>query len=75
MYCFAERAWELRANATIYDAAHLALAELLDAPLLALDERFASVSGIRCEVRVPWRSGDHREQRPLAGDAPLARAA
>jgi predicted nucleic acid-binding protein len=49
----AERAWELRANATIYDATYLALAELLEVPLLTLDEGLATVPGIRCEVWVP----------------------
>lgn len=49
----ADRAWELRANATIYDATYLALAELLEVPLLTLDERLTTVPGIRCEVRVP----------------------
>lgn len=31
------RAWELRANLTIYDAVYIALAELLEAPLLTGD--------------------------------------
>jgi predicted nucleic acid-binding protein len=35
------RAWELRANLTIYDAAYVALAELLDAPLLTGDTALA----------------------------------
>jgi predicted nucleic acid-binding protein len=35
------RAWELRANLTIYDAAYVALAELLDAPLLTGDATLA----------------------------------
>lgn len=49
----AARAWELRHNTTIYDAAYLALAELLDAPLLTLDRRLAGTPGVRCEVVVP----------------------
>jgi predicted nucleic acid-binding protein len=36
------RAWELRANLTLYDAVYLALAELLDAPLLTGDRTFIS---------------------------------
>ena len=33
------RIWELRENATAYDAAYLALADLLDAPLVTCDGR------------------------------------
>jgi len=35
------RAWELRANLTIYDAVYIALAELLEAPLLTGDAALA----------------------------------
>jgi predicted nucleic acid-binding protein len=35
------RAWDLRANLTLYDAAYVALAELLDAPLLTCDAALA----------------------------------
>jgi len=46
------RIWQLRENVTAYDAAYLALAEVLDAPLLTLDERLARASGhdVRCVV-------------------------
>lgn len=47
----AERAWELRDNLTIYDAAYVALAELLRAPLVTLDARLARASGPRCAFR------------------------
>ena len=46
------RCWELRHNLTIYDAAYLALAELMDATLLTGDERLADAPGARCEVEV-----------------------
>jgi predicted nucleic acid-binding protein len=35
------RMWELRANLTAYDAAYVALAEALDAPLVTRDGRLA----------------------------------
>jgi len=47
------RVWELRSNLTTYDACYVALAEILDAPLVTLDLRLARAPGIRCEVRVP----------------------
>jgi predicted nucleic acid-binding protein len=40
-----ERAWELRAHLTIADGVYVALAELLDAPLLTLDARLARAGG------------------------------
>lgn len=46
------RMWELRENATAYDAAYLALAEALDAPLLTRDRALASVPGCRARVEV-----------------------
>lgn len=46
------RVWELRDNLTAYDAAYVALAEALDAPLLTADGPMGRASGIRCEVEV-----------------------
>ncbi|HEU4630016.1 MAG TPA: type II toxin-antitoxin system VapC family toxin [Gemmatimonadaceae bacterium] len=46
------RIWALRHNATAYDAAYLALAEALGAPLLTRDARLASVPGVAAEVDV-----------------------
>jgi predicted nucleic acid-binding protein len=45
------RCWELRGNATPYDAAYVALAEALGVPLLTADTRLARASGLRCEVQ------------------------
>jgi predicted nucleic acid-binding protein len=42
------RAWELHPNVTPYDAAYVALAELLDVPLLTADHRLARSPGARC---------------------------
>lgn len=39
------RAWELRDELTIYDAAYVALAEELDALLLTTDRRMAKAKG------------------------------
>jgi len=46
------RIWQLKANMTAYDAAYVALAELLGADLLTIDRRIAGVPGIRCAVEV-----------------------
>lgn len=46
------RCWELRDNVTIYDAAYVALAELLDVTLLTADRRFAHAPGIGCTVEL-----------------------
>jgi predicted nucleic acid-binding protein len=47
-----ERCWELRANLTVYDAAYVALAELIDAPLLTADAKLAAGPGVTCAVEV-----------------------
>ncbi len=44
------RCWELRENLTIYDAAYVTLAELLDTVLLTADAGLAKAPGIRCRV-------------------------
>lgn len=50
----ADRIWQLRHNLTAYDAAYVALAELIDVPLLTLDTRLVSAPGTRCRfVEVP----------------------
>ncbi len=46
------RIWELRHSLTAYDATYLALAELLDAPLITRDRAFASIKGHRAQVLV-----------------------
>ncbi|OLT20361.1 hypothetical protein BJF78_09550 [Pseudonocardia sp. CNS-139] len=49
----AVRAWELRHAVTYYDASYVALAELLDAPLVTLDRRLARAPGPRCAFLTP----------------------
>lgn len=46
------RVWELRHNLTAYDAAYVALAEMLDAPLLTHDRRLAAAAGHRARIEV-----------------------
>lgn len=46
------RAFELHANATLYDAICLVLAEALDAPLLTCDAALARVPGHAARVQV-----------------------
>jgi len=46
------RAWELRENVTAYDAIYLALAEVLDAPLVTFDSRLATAPGHRAPVEL-----------------------
>jgi predicted nucleic acid-binding protein len=46
------RAYELRANVTSYDAAYVALAEVLDCELLTGDGRLGDAPGPTCSIRV-----------------------
>jgi predicted nucleic acid-binding protein len=43
-----DRMWELRANVTAYDAAYVALAEQLEAPVITCDAKLAAARGTRC---------------------------
>jgi predicted nucleic acid-binding protein len=49
---FLRRIWALRKNVTAHDAAYLALAEALDAPLLTTDEKLARSPGHKARVEV-----------------------
>jgi len=46
------RVWDLRATFTAYDAVYVALAELLNAPLVTCDSKVASASGHHANVEV-----------------------
>jgi predicted nucleic acid-binding protein len=46
------RCWQLRENLTAYDAAYVALAELLEASLVTSDSRIKRALGPRCAIEV-----------------------
>lgn len=46
------RCLELRDNLTVYDAAYVALAEMLDCALLTADAKLRQAPGTRCRVEV-----------------------
>lgn len=45
------RVWDLRHNAWPWDAAYVALAELLGVELVTIDSKLAQIPGIRCRVK------------------------
>lgn len=45
--------WSMRHTVSAYDAAYLALATVLDAPLVTTDRRLAKLPGLPCTVEVP----------------------
>jgi predicted nucleic acid-binding protein len=47
-----DRCWELRHGLTVYDAAYVALAEIMNARLLTADTRLANAPGPRCHIEV-----------------------
>lgn len=49
---FLFRAWELRNNFSAYDAMYIALAEVLDAPLITCDRKMAAASGHSARIEV-----------------------
>lgn len=46
------RIWELRANFSAYDATYVALAEVLDCPLLTSDARLARAGGHAAQIEL-----------------------
>jgi predicted nucleic acid-binding protein len=46
------RVWEMRNNLSAYDAVYVALAQVLDAPLLTCDRRLAVAAGNRTRIEV-----------------------
>lgn len=46
------RIWDLRENLTAHDAAYVALAEILDAPLWTRDAKFRGATGARATIEI-----------------------
>jgi len=51
-YLLADRAWQLRANVTTYDAGYLALVELTNATLVTCNARLQFIPGAAARVEV-----------------------
>lgn len=49
---YVPRIWQLRHSLTAYDAAYVALAEALEAPLITRDGRMASAHGHRAKIEL-----------------------
>jgi predicted nucleic acid-binding protein len=47
-----ERIWALRRNLTAYDASYVALAEVLDEPLVTCDAKLAAARGHSAAIEV-----------------------
>ena len=47
-----ERCWELRRSLSVYDAAYVAVAEVIDAVLLTADSQLANAPGPRCRIEL-----------------------
>jgi predicted nucleic acid-binding protein len=50
-----ERIWELRDNLTPYDAAYIAIAERLNAPLITCDGKLSAANGPACRFELITR--------------------
>lgn len=68
------RAWALRGNLSAYHAMYVALAELLEAPLLTADAKLARAPGSHATIDLiqPWPHVSTRPAPPAPG--PRARA-
>jgi len=45
--------WSLRSRVSAYDATYLALATVLDAPLVTTDRKLVKLTGLPCTVEAP----------------------
>jgi len=48
----AERVWQLRGSITSYDASYIALAELMECPLVTTDSKLAAMAPTTCQVEL-----------------------
>lgn len=49
---FLDRIWQLRDNLTAYDAAYVALAEAMEAPIWTRDRKYLGASGHRAVIEI-----------------------
>jgi predicted nucleic acid-binding protein len=52
IHALLDRVWELRHSLSVYDAGHVALAELLNCGLVTADARLSRAAGVRCPITV-----------------------
>lgn len=60
----AARIWDLRTNLTAYDAAYVALSELLGAPLVTTDAKLANAPGNRARIELITTGRVHARTHP-----------
>jgi predicted nucleic acid-binding protein len=62
------RCWELRNNLTVYDAAYVAVAEIMQATLVTADRRLAAASGPRCTIEILQPAPVPAPEPPTSGE-------
>jgi predicted nucleic acid-binding protein len=62
------RCWELRNNLTVYDAAYVAVAEIMQATLVTADRRLAAAPGPRCTIEILLPAPVPAPEPPTSGE-------
>lgn len=62
------RCWELRNNLTAYDAAYVAVAEIMQATLVTADRRLAAAPGPRCTIEILQPAPVPAPEPPTSGE-------